>query len=80
MLISVFYRFTHIFIHLQQIFFFLCFEMLEKTSPLIDIFHQGYSEERKLSESLKEAKWNHHFSEYGRLVTKLILNPIICLN
>ena len=54
--------------------------MLEKTSPLIDIFPQGYSEERKLSESLKEAKWNHHFSEYGRLVTKLILNPIICLN
>ena len=34
----------------------------------MDKFSQGYSEDKKLSESLKEAKWNHHFSEFGRFV------------
>jgi hypothetical protein len=32
------------------------------------LFPQDYSEDKKLSESLKEAKWNHHFSEFGRFV------------
>lgn len=41
------------------------------------LFCQSYSEDKRLAESLKEAKWNHHFSEYGRFVLRF--SAFFCL-
>ena len=38
-------------------------------SPLMTLFSKGYSDEKRVSESLKEACFKHHFSDYGRGVS-----------
>lgn len=46
------------------------------TSPLMPLFCQEYSDERKVMEATKEAQWKSHFFDYGRgdLFTIQILN------
>ena len=34
-------------------------------------FCEAYTEEKKLTESIKEAKWKKHFSDFGRYKIKL---------
>ncbi len=54
------------------------------SSPLMTLFSQEYSDERKVSEATKESQWKHHFSDYGRGVSlyrttelyELILNGL----
>ncbi|CAF1039084.1 unnamed protein product [Brachionus calyciflorus] len=38
----------------------------EQTSPLMELFSKGYTDEKRVRESTKEAEWKSHFSEYGR--------------
>jgi len=54
------------------------------SSPLMPLFAQEYSDDKKVSEATKEAHWKHHFSDYGRGVSlyrttelyELILNGL----
>ena len=36
------------------------------TSPLMPLFCQEYSDDKRIQESIKEAQWGQHFSDYGR--------------
>jgi len=52
----------------------------EQTSPLMHLFCQAYSDEKKERETVKEKKWNKHFQDYGRGVSMYRTNELYELN